>query len=263
MNSLTIITINYNNRDGLERTMNSVFSQTYEDFEYIIIDGGSTDGSKELLESNTQKISCWISEPDKGIYNAMNKGIKVAKGEYLLFLNSGDILYSADVIEKVILELDQADIISGSLIVSDPEKGDFCWNSAKYVTFDLLFDHTLGHPNTFIKRKCFETVGEYDENLKIVSDWKWFLLGLVNYNLSYKSIDLVISVFYNDGISSESSNEDLITKERDVTLKKYFPLFYDDYIRLNELDAFKEDLDRSRLFKVFLKVKSFFALFKK
>ena len=91
---ISIITINFNDKIGLQRTFDSVFAQDFNDFEYIVIDGGSNDGSKELIEENTDKISYWISEPDKGIYNAMNKGIKVANGEYLLFLNSGDKFYN-------------------------------------------------------------------------------------------------------------------------------------------------------------------------
>ena len=87
---LSIITINFNNKAGLERTITSVFQQDFKDFEFIVIDGGSTDGGKELIESNKQHFSYWVSEADKGIYNAMNKGIKMSKGKYVAFLNSDD-----------------------------------------------------------------------------------------------------------------------------------------------------------------------------
>ena len=92
---LSIITINYNNREGLKRTIESVVNQTFTDFEWILIDGGSTDGSKELIEQYSNRFSYWVSEPDNGIYNAMNKGLRAAKGDYLQFLNSGDRLYNA------------------------------------------------------------------------------------------------------------------------------------------------------------------------
>lgn len=101
MPKLTIITINLNNKAGLQTTIDSVIAQTYKDFEWIIIDGGSTDGSKELIEKYTNYIKYWVSEPDKGIYNAMNKGIKVAEGEYLQFLNSGDSLFSNSVLSDI------------------------------------------------------------------------------------------------------------------------------------------------------------------
>ena len=106
---LSIITINYNNKNGLQKTIDSVISQTFKDFEWIIIDGGSTDGSKELIEKYSQHITYWVSEPDKGIYNAMNKGIKVAKGEYLFFLNSGDYLVQPNTINQIFTQSPNTD----------------------------------------------------------------------------------------------------------------------------------------------------------
>ena len=98
---LSIITINYNDKEGLARTMNSVLSQTYTDFEYIVIDGGSNDGSKTIIEQHQDQLGYWVSEPDSGIYNAMNKGIAKANGEYILFLNSGDVLIDDTIIKYV------------------------------------------------------------------------------------------------------------------------------------------------------------------
>ena len=110
---LSVITINFNNRDGLRKTIESVVNQTFKDFEYIIIDGGSTDGSVDVIKEYADRIDYWVSEPDKGIYNAMNKGIDVAKGEYCIFMNSGDCFYVNDVYENVFRELDGVDIIIG------------------------------------------------------------------------------------------------------------------------------------------------------
>ena len=106
MAKISIITINYNDKYGLSRTIDSVLNQTYEDFEYIVIDGNSNDGSKEILKNHDLSIDYWVSEPDSGIYNAMNKGIRVAKGDYLLFLNSGDYLCDNDTIHNVAKEID-------------------------------------------------------------------------------------------------------------------------------------------------------------
>ena len=108
---LSIITVNLNNKTGLEKTVKSVCSQTFEEFEFIIIDGGSTDGSLDIIKRYEDNISCWVSEQDKGVYNAMNKGIKMAKGEYLQFLNSGDSLINSDVLNKVFKENKTEDII--------------------------------------------------------------------------------------------------------------------------------------------------------
>ena len=98
---LSIITVNLNNRDGLQKTIDSVVSQTFKDYEWIVIDGGSTDGSKELIEQYADHFTDWVSEPDKGIYNAMNKGIGMASGEYIQFLNSGDSLVSGHVVDQM------------------------------------------------------------------------------------------------------------------------------------------------------------------
>ena len=101
MTKISIITINYNDKIGLSKTINSVLNQSWQKFEFIVIDGGSNDGGLEVIEQNKDKIDYWVSEPDKGVYNAMNKGIKVAKGEYLIFMNSGDTFYDDNVLEKI------------------------------------------------------------------------------------------------------------------------------------------------------------------
>ena len=101
MTKISIITINYNDKIGLSKTINSVLNQSWQKFEFIVIDGGSNDGGLEVIEQHKDKIDYWVSEPDKGVYNAMNKGIKVAKGEYLIFMNSGDTFYDDNVLEKI------------------------------------------------------------------------------------------------------------------------------------------------------------------
>ena len=119
---LSIITINYNNSIGLRKTIESVVSQTDNTFEYIIVDGGSSDGSVDIIKQYADKISQWVSERDGGIYNAMNKGVRMAHGEYIMFLNSGDILYDNNVIGHVLPKL-KADICVGNLV---SDKGGTC-----------------------------------------------------------------------------------------------------------------------------------------
>ena len=142
---LSIITINYNNAAGLKKTLDSVASQTCTDFEHIIVDGASTDGSVDIIrEYENTLASClsplasrlkWLSESDTGVYNAMNKGIKLAKGEYLLFLNSGDYLVEESVLDKVFANDCVADILCSRCNVSD--KGRVVWtsNPPKNITF--------------------------------------------------------------------------------------------------------------------------------
>ena len=107
---LSIITVNLNNKAGLQKTIESVFSQTFTDYEYLVIDGGSEDGSKELIKKYENKFVYWVSEKDKGIFNAMNKGILKASGEYLLFLNSGDYFYDSAVLDDVFDKAASTDI---------------------------------------------------------------------------------------------------------------------------------------------------------
>ena len=122
MSILSIITINYNNVLGLKRTLESVTGQSYSNFEYIVIDGGSTDGSKEHILKYSDKISYWISEPDRGIYHAMNKGIAKASGEYLLFMNSGDLFYNNFILNEVIDDISKYDLIYFDILIRDGNK---------------------------------------------------------------------------------------------------------------------------------------------
>lgn len=214
---LSIITINYNNKEGLQKTIDSVVCQTWHDFEWIVIDGGSTDGSKELIEQYQQHFAYWCSEPDKGAYNAMNKGIDHAKGEYLLFLNSGDTLYDKDVLQKVDdLKLD-ADIISGQVERMDNH------HSLRSYDEDILmqlYRDTLNHQGSFIKRSLFNDL-RYDESLKIVSDWKFWLETIVWRNASVEIIDLIVAKQDMRGISNIMNPE--LIQERELIKQSLFP----------------------------------------
>ncbi|MBR4052503.1 MAG: glycosyltransferase [Alistipes sp.] len=233
---LSIITINYNNRDGLRKTIESVVNQTWQDFEYIIIDGGSTDGSVEVIKEFADHIDYWISEPDKGIYDAMNKGIDQAKGEYCLFMNSADTIYETTTLENVHQQLDGTDIISGSLLF---EHGYHMIPPQK-VTAKFFFTSTLPHQATFIWRNLFD-IQKYDRSYRIVSDWKFWIEMLIQNNKSYKTIPVVIALFDNSGISS--TNEDLRIQEQQQVLKSIFqPRVLSDYHTLLRGDTYEEKL---------------------
>ena len=228
MPKITIITINYNNLIGLKRTVESVIHQTWQEFEYVVIDGGSTDGSAAYIESQSTHFDYWVSEPDKGIYNAMNKGIAKATGEYLLFLNSGDHLYSSTVLEENYNSLTTYDLIYFDIQVV----GDIRTKITTYpdtLRFSDLYFKSLPHLGTFIKKQLFETVGLYDENLKIVSDWKFFILALFKYNCSYIKREGIFSTFYMDGISALSD----YSQERNCVLQENFSGYILDYEEWN------------------------------
>jgi glycosyltransferase involved in cell wall biosynthesis len=221
MVKISIITINYNNAEGLERTMDSVVSQTYPNIEYLIIDGGSSDGSVNVIKKHATKVAYWVSERDRGIYHAMNKGIAKASGDYLLFLNSGDILYDESIVDKVVLLQKDEDVIYGHLMFENGthRRVDVL---PRTLSFGFFVEYSLPHPASFIKKKVFEKVGLYDEMLKIVSDWKFFMDAIVKNNSSYKKVDLVVSIFNEEGISSNPENEKLIQKERHEVLTKEY-----------------------------------------
>jgi len=210
---LSIITINLNNKEGLRKTIKSVVSQTFTDYEYIIIDGSSTDGSVEIIEEYSNNIEYWVSEPDSGIYYAMNKGINQAKGDYCLFLNSGDYFYNNAVCDMVFSCSPQEDIVYGDIVIDYGEMQEKK-SSPDKVTLCHLFKDTLWHPVSFIKRKLFETVGLYDTSFLIAGDYDFNFKAFVLHHCSQHHLSIIIAVFNTQGISSNREFEALTKKER-------------------------------------------------
>lgn len=235
---ISIITVNLNDVEGLKRTMPSVFEQTWQEFEYIVIDGGSSDGSKEYIESHKDKIDYWVSELDSGIYNAMNKGIKAATGEYLLFLNSGDWLYENKILDKVADKLLGCDVLYGNMVKVYPDGKQHVDKgvNGNEITFKIFAEGTLNHSSSLIKRDLFIKHGFYDENLKIVSDWKFFLITLGLNNAEIKYVDYSFSCFDMTGISN--ANIELRNTERLKVLREEIPFpIYADYLKLKEQES--------------------------
>ncbi|MES2567379.1 MAG: glycosyltransferase family 2 protein [Bacteroidota bacterium] len=232
---LSIITINYNNKSGLQKTIESVVAQTYKDFEYIVIDGGSNDGSFNVIKDYEKKISYWVSEKDSGIYNAMNKGIVQAKGKFCLFLNSGDWLVDRDILDRVFSLKSEEDIVYGNILKVYSATKIECDKAPQRSVLTLadMFFSTLNHPSTFIKRRLFDEYGLYNEEYQIVSDWAFFLKVIGVYNVSVKYIDVDISCYDMTGVSS--SNGKLVRQERETELKKTLPgRVYKDYQQMAE-----------------------------
>jgi len=245
---LSIITINYNNASDLEKTIHSVAKQTWRNFEYIIIDGGSKDDSIEVIKRNQQSITHWVSESDRGIYNAMNKGIAKAQGEYLLMLNAGDVLCSTSVLEQVFSKSAyNEDLIACDVYRSADDKIFDKSHFPDSLTFGFLRNGTISHQATFIKRNLHDTVGLYDETLKFASDWKFFILAACRYNASYIHLNIFISICDCSGLTCMPENFPAMKKENEKVLKQYFPAFLKDYsdydrIKSKTLKRRKEDL---------------------
>lgn len=270
MKKLSIITINYNNRDGLRKTIESVVNQTWQDFEYIIIDGGSTDGSVEVIKEFADHIDYWVSEPDKGIYNAMNKGVAVAKGKYCQFLNSGDTLSDTNVAKCIVSELDGKAIYFARTRFMDTFE---TITIPQQITMRTLYKRSLPHPSSYIQRQLLLKI-PYDETLRIVSDWKFWIQAIILENCSYDILDLIAVDFDTNGISAKQKN--IALTERDVVLKQLLPhrVYIDYFHEINGINYTDTDYD-----KLFIEIRKrnyrkiiyfttvllmrFFALFKK
>ena len=165
----SIITINYNNADGLDHTIESVISQSCADYEFIIIDGGSTDNSIDVIRKSEDKIDYWVSEKDAGIYNAMNKGASCAHGDYCIFMNSGDCFYNRAVLETINNCNSDADIIVGKVSIDNNDNIISPPPLSGRLTFYHLYSGAIPHQGAFIRTSLLHK-HPYDENLRIASD---------------------------------------------------------------------------------------------
>ena len=235
----SIITINFNNESGLRRTIESVVRQTYEDFEYIIIDGGSMDGSLEVIKEYANRLDYWVSERDRGIYHAMNKGVAQAHGDYCLFMNSGDLFYDDMVLSSIAnyncyedIVVGYAAIKKGNGIISPPPVGE--------LTFYHLYSGSIPHQASFIKTELLRKY-PYDEKLRISSDWKFFVQTLILDNCSIRYLDVFVVRYDMDGISS--ANPQLMRQEKETVMSAMFPLrVLADYRHMKESECLIQNI---------------------
>ncbi|MEL0455960.1 glycosyltransferase family 2 protein [Flavobacteriaceae bacterium SZ-1-7] len=250
---VSIITVNYNDKSGLERTVESVQNQNFANFEHVIIDGGSTDGSKEFIEANKTGFSYWVSELDKGIYAAMNKGIKMAKGEYLFFLNSGDDFIESDSLSNIATHLAGEDIVYFN--INQIQEGEVkLKKTPETLSFSYLHHDLPPHQSTFIKKKLFDEYGYYDEELKIVSDWKFIIKALIKHNATYKYVDGVFTNFYHGGISTNPEGRKIMEKERELVLDEEFPILMNDLKDKFKLERVIRGLRKSKKIQLLVKL---------
>ena len=258
---LSIITINFNNLLGLKRTVESAINQTWKEFEYIIIDGGSTDGSAEYIQEMQEHFQYWVSEPDKGIYNALNKGILAAKGEYLLFLNSGDWLLDESVLSAVCCKDLVNDIYYGNVITIDEN------NQKKKISFKncvngdwLLAGNLINHQSSFWKRSIFNN-RLYDESFSIISDWAFFIDSFFVFDCTISYIDYYISYYHNVGISSSIEGNIIGRIEKLLFFKRnfdtYWPILQESQARLYQANLYlqKQRAISNPLLKVYYKLR--------
>lgn len=244
----SIITVNYNNKEGLRKTIESVIHQTFLDFEYIVIDGGSSDGSVDILKEYDKHITYWVSESDKGVYNAMNKGVAQSHGDYLNFMNSGDCFYNHTVLQHLAEKNLTTDLIVGrDYHFNASTQQGFATILPPYVSMLTFIHHTLPHQSTFFKRQLFDN-SPYDETLKLVADVKFYIQKICIEQCSIQMIDDIICLREPDGISA-AQNEKRIQEHRQIISEVLPPGAIKDYEMLYLLD-------KSTMYKLMLLLKT-------
>ena len=244
---LTIITVCYNEKN-VERTCESIIGQTFQDFEWVVIDGGSGPETLAILEKYKKRLDIFISEKDKGVYDAMNKGIGLAGGIWLNFMNAGDTFFDNSVLEKIFLKnivqgrtggLNTSSSCPGK-VYSDYNGTDVLYGTSRSILEDGTFtlqklpkdgklnhafwqSNCLNHQACFFKKELFEKFGPYNEKYKIRADFEKMLLFLKR-GCKFRSLKSPVSNFYMDGISSK--NTELLEAETDEIMAEYFPLEY-------------------------------------
>lgn len=234
MKQFSIITVNFNNAKGLEATIKSVLSQTNKDYEFIVIDGGSTDGSKEVIDKYVSDIDYWVSEKDNGVYHAMNKGILASKGKYLNFMNSGDIFYDNKALQLVAESEATEDIIVGKDLHVNTSGATFSTIFPLQMGMYTFYKSYLPHQSTFFKRELFEK-HLYDERMRIAADWKFYIESICEDGASVRTLDILVCTREQDGISSQYAQRSQ-AERRQVLQEKLSMGVLKDYQNLDNLD---------------------------
>jgi len=216
---VSIITVVHNNKEGLEKTINSVASQTYQNIECIVIDGRSNDGTIDVIKKYQDKIDYWVSEQDKGIYDAMNKGAKKATGDYLYFLNSGDYFYNSEVLSKISKHfIENYDLILGNVIRLYPNYKNLCKPNIKKLRWGKM----PPHPGSFIKRKIFNELNGYNIKYRSSGDLDLFY-RLHKKSCSYRVVRNKVAYMPSGGFSS---NKDISLPESYNIIKKHLSILH-------------------------------------
>jgi glycosyltransferase involved in cell wall biosynthesis len=237
---LSIITICYNDRAALERTLVSVHAQTIQDFEHIIVDGGSTDGTVEVIEQNKDRITKWVSEQDGGIYDAQNKGWRMANTVFVQFLNAGDVLAERTVLERVIPQLTTTtEIAYGDADLSNAQGMIGKKVHPARITNAYLMRETVAHQSQFIRKALLEKVGGYDTNYRIAADYAFLARACWELGVVPQYLGLTVSTFDMEGLSSRPDQKEASARERKAIQRRYAPSFwynlYHGYATFNRL----------------------------
>lgn len=221
---ISVITVCMNSDATIETAIQSVVAQTFENIEYIVVDGKSTDGTLDIIKKYADSITSVISEPDSGIYEAMNKGIAVATGDYLFFLNSDDRFLHERVIELLVMDIHPAlpDIVYGDMLICNPSNGTSAIKRQDCLNKVYVFKNTPDQPSVFYRREVFEFCGMFRTDYKIVSDFDWMLNAILRKKVTLQYLGKMITQFSTGGVSSHRHNE-IHEQERTKVFAEFFP----------------------------------------
>lgn len=259
MPSISVITINYNNAQGLRETFESIFSQNHIGFEFIVIDGASNDDSKNIILANADKVNYWVSEEDKGLYDAMNKGIEKANGEYVMFLNSGDYLLHNNVLADAIkcMEHSKADVYYGNIQLEDPEHSKKSQIYPSQLTLDFWEHYTINHQAAFIKTSLFKEMGYYSNQYSLAADYAFFIKCFVAGKQFEHIHDEIVN--YKSGGASSVHKEKYLQQMKEAwktVLPQYMSELYNEHKN-------QELLMKHRLMRLATKLQKQYTKFKK
>lgn len=217
---VSVITVVFNGARYLEETIVAVASQTYPNIEHIVIDGGSTDGTADILRQYDDKLGYWMSEPDAGLYDAMNKGVALVDDpeSYILFANADDSLYSPDAISRAMLLGQGADLVYGKMVLTDDEISGV---AGREVQLADLARQTLCHPATFVRKRVFDRVGRFDTGYSIAADYD-HIVRCFTASVSTRFVDVIVARMRMGGLSEDRFM--LSCRERKAVIRSHFPL---------------------------------------
>ena len=242
---LSIITICFNEKE-IRRTCESIVNQSWQDFEWIVVDGGSTDGTLNILNEYKDRINILISEKDNGVYNAMNKGIKLANGEWLSFMNGGDCFYDKNVLLHIFgknEDFSQYGVIYGHTATFASDKIQK-WKKIKSKYYFLR--KNLNHQSTFTRKSLFEKYGYFDEDFKICADFDK-CCQILSFGEKFKQVDVCVAKFDTTGISCNPAYSTLLKNEKNIVLKRYYSPFILTFEKIRKNFSFGKKL--RKLFK--------------
>lgn len=220
---ISVITVCWNAEATIEKCIRSVLGQSYSDIEYVVVDGASSDGTLQILEKFRNRIDKLVSEPDSGIYEAMNKGIDLASGEYLLFLNADDVFLHERVIELAVSKMagDTYEIYYGDVVFLDKESGALEYRKQDDIDSFRIFRNFPCQPATFYKKAVFSHCGKFSTNYKIVSDYLWIVSAYLVHGVQAAYLAMPISIFHIGGVCTNDKYSEIHSAEKKAVLDRF------------------------------------------